>query len=305
MVNILNYVNTGARLKKVIQNMKLSKYMYIICSAVLIIVMSGMCISDYIYVGEHYEIERNVVETDKFRNPKMNETSLYQIKKFAVENHLDFSKIVATALVISDFNLNDFDVKSIKIRRYNRIYKKLNKDKDSLEYFDKINSILKNIKCFPVVCDKDNRYEFAYEDTYGEARSFNGNYQHEGTDIMAKTNRSGVYPIVSVCDGVVENVGWLPKGGYRVGIRGAYGGYFYYAHLQQGSILVKEKTKIKAGQIIGYMGDTGYGKEGTTGKFPVHLHFGIYISTENHEELAVNPYYILKYLENYCIKHEY
>lgn len=93
MVNILNYVNTGARLKKVIQNMKLSKYMYIICSIVLIIVMSGMYISDYIYVGKHYEIERNVVETDKFRNPKMNETSLYQIKKLQLKIILIFQKL--------------------------------------------------------------------------------------------------------------------------------------------------------------------------------------------------------------------
>ena len=122
---------------------------------------------------------------------------------------------------------------------------------------------------------------------------------------MAKTNVSGVYPVVSVCDGVVENVGWLPKGGYRVGIRGRYGGYFYYAHLHEGSIVVEEGMKVKAGQFIGYMGDTGYGEEGTTGMFPVHLHFGLYISTKNNAELAVNPYYILKYLENYYIKQEY
>jgi len=48
------------------------------------------------------------------------------------------------------------------------------------------------------------------------------------------------------------------------------------------------------------MGNTGYGSIGTEGKFDVHLHFGIYIKTDNYEELSVNPYYILKYLEN-CI----
>ena len=43
-----------------------------------------------------------------------------------------------------------------------------------------------------------------------------------------------------------------------------------------------------------------FGITGTEGKFDVHLHFGIYIKTDNYEELSVNPYYILKYLEN-CI----
>ena len=45
------------------------------------------------------------------------------------------------------------------------------------------------------------------------------------------------------------------------------------------------------------MGNTGYGDEGTSGKFPVHLHLGIYISTENKEEQSVNPYWILRYMD--------
>lgn len=46
------------------------------------------------------------------------------------------------------------------------------------------------------------------------------------------------------------------------------------------------------------MGDTGYGKtEGTTGNFDVHLHLGIYIKTDHMEEMSVNPYWILRYLE--------
>ena len=47
------------------------------------------------------------------------------------------------------------------------------------------------------------------------------------------------------------------------------------------------------------MGNTGYGPEGTKGKFDVHLHFGIYIDKKCKE--SINPYYSLKYIEN----HEY
>ena len=50
-------------------------------------------------------------------------------------------------------------------------------------------------------------------------------------------------------------------------------------------------------ELLGFMGDSGYGAEGTTGKFAVHLHLGIYINDETGEELSVNPYWVLKWLE--------
>lgn len=55
--------------------------------------------------------------------------------------------------------------------------------------------------------------------------------------------------------------------------------------------------EIEAGDLIGYMGDSGYGDEGTTGKFPVHLHLGIYLE-EPDEEISINPYWILRYVED-------
>lgn len=97
-----------------------------------------------------------------------------------------------------------------------------------------------------------------------------------------------------MADGSVEAVGWLPLGGYRIGIRSPSGGYFYYAHLSSYERDWKEGDSIKAGEILGFMGDTGYGSEGTKGKFPVHLHLGIYIQTPYSREMSVNPYWVLK-----------
>ena len=72
----------------------------------------------------------------------------------------------------------------------------------------------------------------------------------------------------------------------------------YYAHLYSYAGDLKEGDRVKAGELIGYMGDTGYGKtEGTRGNFDVHLHVGIYIKTDHNEEMSVNPYWILKWLE--------
>lgn len=48
-----------------------------------------------------------------------------------------------------------------------------------------------------------------------------------------------------------------------------------------------------------YKGDRKH--EGTTGKFPVHLHLGIYIYKDG-KEISVNPYAALKYVENRKIK---
>lgn len=160
-------------------------------------------------------------------------------------------------------------------------------------------AIWEDVKYFPVPESSGRKDAIvSYENSWKFERTFGGKRYHEGCDIMADINKRGVYPVISMCDGIVEKKGWLTKGGYRLGIRGENGGYFYYAHLESYADL-EVGDEIKAGQFLGFMGDSGYGEEGTTGKFAVHLHVGIYIKTKNQEELSVNPYPVLKYLENY------
>ena len=55
---------------------------------------------------------------------------------------------------------------------------------------------------------------------------------------------------------------------------------------------------MSAGQLLGFMGDSGYSDvEGTVGNFDVHLHVGMYLKTDHYEEMSINPYWILRYLE--------
>lgn len=145
----------------------------------------------------------------------------------------------------------------------------------------------KEIRCFPVIgaCNAD--------DSWGGARTYGGDRMHEGCDIMAAENIRGRLPIVSMTDGVVEAIGWLELGGYRVGVRSPGGVYYYYAHLQSYAEGIAEGVAISAGTLLGYMGDSGYGAEGTTGQFAVHLHLGIYL-TEDGVRFAVNPYPVLR-----------
>ena len=150
-------------------------------------------------------------------------------------------------------------------------------------------SVWSDLKYFPIPST-----ELYFENSYGAPRDYGGPRIHEGCDLFGTEKEPGYYPVLSITDGVVENIGWLPLGGYRIGIRAPKGGYFYYAHLDAYEKEFRIGEEISAGDILGYMGNTGYGGEGTQGMFPVHLHLGIYIRTPHYEELSVNPYWVLK-----------
>lgn len=157
---------------------------------------------------------------------------------------------------------------------------------------------------FPIPLSKaDCSLTVSYVDSWMADREYKGKSGHEGTDIMADVNERGLYPVISISDGVVTNLGWLEKGGYRIGITSPSGVYYYYAHLDSYANM-KEGDEVQAGQMIGFMGDSGYGAEGTTGQFPVHLHLGIYFF-ENGKEISVNPYYLLRALQDKTLKYYY
>lgn len=129
------------------------------------------------------------------------------------------------------------------------------------------------------------RADYSYRGTWGANRGWGGRRIHEGTDIFAPYNT----PVYSTSYGVIEVMGWNQFGGWRVGIRDNHNSYHYYAHLAYFEKGLKEGDIVEAGQIIGYVGSTGYGKEGTAGKFPPHLHYGIY-KFNGRTEWAFDPY---------------
>ncbi|NLP44354.1 MAG: M23 family metallopeptidase [Peptococcaceae bacterium] len=122
-----------------------------------------------------------------------------------------------------------------------------------------------------------------YTDTYGAARE-GGKRLHEGVDLFDKKGTK----IISVCSGKVEKIGWNRLGGERVGVRGNDGCYYYYAHLDMINEQLYVGKKIRKGELIGTMGNTGDAI--TT---PDHLHFGIELPNGD----WVNPYPFLKVWE--------
>lgn len=167
--------------------------------------------------------------------------------------------------------------------------------------------IFRDLEYFPI--PKSSRPEtpdVSYENGWQDKRTYGGDRGHEGCDIMGNGRERGFYPVVSISDGVVEKMGWLEQGGWRIGIRTESGVYLYYAHLYQYADGLAEGMQVRAGDLLGYMGDSGYGKqENTVGNFDVHLHLGIYIKTDHYEELSVNPYWILRYLEKHRLTFYY
>ncbi len=102
--------------------------------------------------------------------------------------------------------------------------------------------------------------------------------------------------------------GWNHLGGYTMMLEAAYdvspikrGDLFYFAHLEKKGALPLG-TKVRVGQQIGTVVDTGEGREDVRGKFPPHLHLGWY-GTEpegSRTQLksgAMNPYPLLLWLE--------
>jgi len=159
--------------------------------------------------------------------------------------------------------------------------------KNELERLSDLKAIYQD-KIFPIPAGE----EYSYENGYGDERTYGGERSHEGIDIMAE---KGV-PVVSVCDGTIEKTGWNELGGWRIGIRGKDGIYYYYAHLSRYEGEPKEGDKVRKGQVIGYVGDSGYGPIGTTGQFLPHLHFGMYSGKGKLK--AFNPYPFLKAWES-------
>lgn len=151
------------------------------------------------------------------------------------------------------------------------------------EHFDTLD--LNNKHAFPLPL----RSDYSYRSTWGAARSFGGYRIHEGTDIFAGY---GV-PVRSTCYGIIEVMGWNRYGGWRVGIRDINNIYHYYAHLSGFDKTVQKGDIVEPGQVIGWVGSSGYGKPGTQGKFPPHLHYGVYRDA-GLAEWSFDPYPLLR-----------
>ena len=118
-------------------------------------------------------------------------------------------------------------------------------------------------------------YSVGEYDDFGAARSYGYRRRHLGHDMLGSVGT----PICAVESGYVEALGWNQYGGWRIGIRSFDGKrYYYYAHLRKGAPYedLYEGKVVHAGEVIGYLGTTGYSpKEDTNNIDTPHLHIGL------------------------------
>ena len=93
-----------------------------------------------------------------------------------------------------------------------------------------------------------------------------GRRDHHGVDIFAPRGT----PVLAASSGFVSSVGTTPLGGNVVWVWDPRRGQsHYYAHLSRHAVTTG--TPVAAGDILGYVGNTGNARS-----TPPHLHFGIY-----------------------------
>jgi len=110
----------------------------------------------------------------------------------------------------------------------------------------------------------------SFGDTFGAFRGdVSGNWHH-GDDIFAPLGA----PILACADGLVFSAGWNDVGGNRLWLRDSQGNEFYYAHLSAFTPLAHNGMHVKAGEMLGFVGNTG-DAQGT----PTHLHFEVHPSS--------------------------
>lgn len=145
-------------------------------------------------------------------------------------------------------------------------------------------------------------YYYTHYDDFGASRSYGFKRKHLGNDMMGSQGT----PIVAVEGGVVEALGWNRYGGWRVGIRSHdKKRYYYYAHLRKDEPYapgLKEGQTVNAGDLIGFLGRTGYSDTENTNNIDVdHLHFGMQLifdesQKECNSEIWIDVYQINRLL---------
>ena len=146
-------------------------------------------------------------------------------------------------------------------------------------------------------------YSFSHYDDFGKSRSYSFQRTHLGNDLMGSIGT----PIVAVESGTIEHLGWNQFGGWRIGIRSFdKKRYYYYAHLRKDHPYadgLKEGDVVSAGDLIGYLGMTGYSiKENVNNINVPHLHFGMQLifdesQVDSPNEIWIDVYNIVEFLK--------
>ena len=145
-------------------------------------------------------------------------------------------------------------------------------------------------------------FSFSHYDDFGVSRSYGYKRRHLGNDLMGSIGT----PIVAIEGGTVEAIGWNRYGGWRIAIRSFDGKRsYYYAHLRRNRPYkegLEIGSNVKAGEVIGYLGMTGYSEEENVNGMKVpHLHLGMQlvfneVQKEGDNQIWIDMYSLVELL---------
>ena len=146
-------------------------------------------------------------------------------------------------------------------------------------------------------------YGFSHYDDFGNSRTYGFKRVHLGNDLIGSIGT----PIIAVESGTIAHIGWNQYGGWRIGIRSMdLKRYYYYAHLRKDHPYapnLEEGSVVKAGDVIGYLGMTGYSPKENVNNINVpHLHFGMQLifdesQFDSPKEIWIDVYQIIEFLK--------
>jgi murein DD-endopeptidase MepM/ murein hydrolase activator NlpD len=114
-------------------------------------------------------------------------------------------------------------------------------------------------------------------DDFGAARQIGA---HQGNDCFAAFGS----PVLAVADGTLNRVGTLPISGNRLWLKTGRGDAFFYAHLSAFGPEAVSGRRVKAGTLLGFVGNTGDAEP-----TPPHVHFEIHPG----DRKAIDPHAVL------------
>lgn len=132
---------------------------------------------------------------------------------------------------------------------------------------------------------------YVYTSGFGGRAGTTGSKDHKGQDIGVPGNVPGT-PIRATGDGRIIKSGWSDSYGYVVYIEHANGYQSRYAHMVKGSLRFQAGQNVKAGDVIGNMGDTRNHANYSV-RMKTHLHYeirkGNASSIENSATKPIDP----------------
>ena len=242
------------------------------------------------------------VSTDTVAALRVPHRAIGMLKNYAEEYNIPFPELFAIFNAENDFfpeksAVYDLSViKELYVTDFNKLKRRYN-TRSLAPYVTMFRNLFDEIETFPIPSGwYEDDASVMFGNSWGVEHNFQGNPKHMGAAIIDRENIRGRVPIVSMSNGIVENVGWDNQLGYFVGILTENNTYFLYAHLDSLVTGLITGQSITAGQIIGQMGNTGGGRGSRS--FPVHLHLAIRPSVSfTRGEFWINPYPFLRYIE--------